>query len=97
MRDAESFEILVGPLLARVGHVLPDGEVREECVLLEDEADAAFVGLAKEPPVGVQPNVVTERDPPARRPHEPRDRSEHRGLARTRRPDQGDGAVDLER
>ena len=97
MRDAESFEILVGPLLARVGHVLPDGEVREECVFLEDEADAAFVGLAEEPPGGVQPDVVTERDPSSRRPHEPCDGSEHRGLARTRRPDQGDGAVDLER
>jgi hypothetical protein len=76
---------------------LPNGEVREERVLLEDEADAPFVGLAKEPSGGVQPNVVTERDPPTRRPHEPRDGSEHRGLTRTRRPDQGDGAVDLER
>ena len=97
MRDAESFEILVGPLLACVGHVLPDREVREERVVLEDEADATFIGLAKEPPGGVQPNVVTERDPPARRPHEPRYGSEHRGLPRTRWPDQGDGAVDLER
>jgi hypothetical protein len=97
MRDAESLEIFVGPLLARVGHVLPDGEVREEGVFLEDEADAAFVGLAKEPPGGVQPNVVTQRDPPARRPHQPGDGSEHGGLTGTRWPDQGDGAVDLER
>jgi hypothetical protein len=71
--------------------------MREERVFLEDEAHATFVGLAKEPPVGVQPNVVTERDAPPRRPHEPRDGSEHRGLTRTRWPDQGDGAVDLER
>ncbi len=96
MRDAESFEVLVGPLLARVGHVLPDSEVREERVFLEDEADTTFVGLPKEPPVGVQPDVVTERDPATWRPHEPRDGSEHRGLTRTRWPDQGDGAVDLE-
>jgi hypothetical protein len=97
MRDPESFEIFVGAFLARVRHVLPDSEVREERVFLEDEADAAFVGLAKEPPGGVEPNVVTQRDPPSRRPHQPRDRPEHRSLTRTRRPDQGDGAADLER
>jgi hypothetical protein len=97
VRDAESFEILVGPLLARVGHVLPDSEVREERVFLEDEADAPFVGLAKERPVCVQPNIVTEGDPPTRRPDEARDGSEHRGLTRARWPDQGNGAVDLER
>jgi hypothetical protein len=59
MRDAESFEIFVGPLLACVGHVLPDSEVREERVFLKDEPDTALVGLAKYPSSGVEPNGVT--------------------------------------
>jgi len=62
MRDAEALEVLVGAFLARVGDVLADGEVREERVLLEDESDPAFVRLAEDPPLGVEPHVVAKRD-----------------------------------
>src|SRR5512132_4035851 len=97
MRDAEAFEKLVGALLAGVGDVLAHGEVREERVLLEDETDTAFVRLAKDVTPAVQPDVVAERDLPAPRTGEAGDRPQHRRLARTRRPDEGDGAVDVER
>ena len=49
VRDAEALEVLVGALLAGVGDVLANGQVREERVLLEDEPDATLVRLAKEP------------------------------------------------
>ena len=89
--------MLVGAVLAGVRDVLANGQVREERVLLEDEPDAALVRLAKHASLAVEPDVVAERDPPARRPHEPGDRAQHRGLAGARRPDERDGAVDLER
>src|SRR5207244_13321049 len=54
--DAEPFEVFVRALLAGVGDVLADTEVREERILLEDKSDATFVWFAKEPPVGVQPD-----------------------------------------
>ena len=38
----------------------------------------------------------SERDPPGRRPHEPRDRAKHRRLARSGRPDERDRPLDLE-
>jgi hypothetical protein len=71
--------------------------VREERVFLEDEPDTALVGLAEESSVAVQPDVAVECDPPPRWGGEPGDRLEHRGLACTRRPDQRDRPVDLER
>jgi hypothetical protein len=71
--------------------------MREEGVLLEDEADATLVRLAKDPTRTVEPDVLAERDPAPRWPHESGDRSEHRRLAGARRADERDGAVDLER
>ena len=97
MRDAEALEKLVGALLAGVGDVLAHGQVREERVLLKDETDTALVRLAEDLPSAVQPHVVAERDLPAPRAGEAGNRPQHRRLARTRRPDEGDGAVDVER
>jgi hypothetical protein len=94
--DSEAFEVFVGALLAGVGDVLADSEVREERVLLEDKADAPLVRVAKEPPVSVQPDLIAESDPSSWRTDKSGDCSEHRGLAGTRWPNQGDGAVDLE-
>jgi hypothetical protein len=51
--------------------------MREERVLLEDEPDAPFVRLPKEPHVGVQPNVVAECDPSSWRADETGDCSQH--------------------
>ena len=95
--DAEPLEVFADPFLARVGDVLAHGEVRKERVLLEHQSDSALVRLAKEPPLAVEPDVVAECDPSPRRPDEPGDRPEHGRLAGPRRPDQGDGPVDLER
>ena len=97
MGDAEALEVLAGALLAGVRDVLSNGQVREQCVFLEDEADAPLVRLAEEPARAVEPDVVAERYPSPRRTHEARDRPEHRALAGARRPDEGDGAVDVER
>jgi len=93
----QPLEVFVRALLARVGDVLLDCQMREERVLLEDEPDAPLVRFPKEPRVGVQPNLVAERDPSPWGADETGDCSQHRSLARTRGPDQGDGALDLER
>ena len=54
-------------------------------------------GLRKTLPLAVEPDVVAERDLSARRTDEAGDRAQHRRLAGARRPDEGDGAVDVER
>ena len=96
MRDAESLEQLVGPRLPGVGDVLADVHVGEERVLLEDETDSALVGLAKQPLRRVEPDVRVQGDPPGGRLDQAGDRSEHRRLAGSGRPDERDGAFDLE-
>ncbi len=62
--------------------------VREERVLLEDQPDGAAVGRPVELARRVQPDVVAERDPSVRRPLQPRDVAQDRGLARPARPDE---------
>jgi hypothetical protein len=66
VRDAKALQQLRDPLLASEGHVPLDAQVREQRVLLEDEADATLL----RPPAAfaVEPDLVVERDPAAR-PH----------------------------
>ncbi len=97
MRDPEPLEVLVDPRGSRIGDVLADVHVREERVLLEDEADAALVRLPEDAGGRVEPDVAVECDASRSRPDEPRDRSEDRGLARSGRPDKRDRSLDLER
>ena len=95
-RDAEALEQLVGALLARIRDVLTDAHVRKERVLLEDEPDPALVRAQEHAPGGVEPGLAVERDPSGRRPHETGDCAQHRRLPRSRRPDERDGAADVE-
>ena len=97
VRDLEALEVLVDPVPAAVGDVLAHRHVREEGVLLEDEADAALVGLQEDVRLGVEPDVVVEHDPPARRTDETGDGPQHRRLAGARGADERDRPLDLER
>src|SRR3954469_24409583 len=76
------------------GDVLPDGEMREEGVLLEDVADAPLLRRQRDPPV--EPHVVSERDPSGRGPNEAGDRAQDRRLAGAGRAGERDGARDVE-
>src|SRR5215207_3095920 len=78
-----------GPSLppCAVGDVLLDRQVREECVVLEDEADGALFRGAVHSSLRVEPNLVAERDQPAIRARKPGDRAQHGRFARARRTD----------
>ena len=97
VRDAEPLEELVGAAAAAVGDVLAHGHVREERVLLEDEPDPALAraGGRALPPSRTRPRRRARSG--RRRPHEPGDRAQDRGLARAGRADERDRPVDLER
>ena len=86
MRDAEAFEQLGDALAPGVAHVLLDGHVREERVVLEDEADAAALGRQVGPGLGVEQHRAVELDSPALRPEEAGDRAQHRRLPGSGRP-----------
>jgi hypothetical protein len=96
MGDPETLQILVGPALARIGDVLAHVHVREERVLLEDEADPPLVGLAEEPFRRVEPGVRVEGDPARGGPYQARHGSENRGLSGSGGADEGNSALDVE-
>jgi hypothetical protein len=79
------------------GDVAAHAEMREERVVLEDEADAAMLGRQREAEGAVEPGFAVERDAAAARLGETRDDAEHRRLPRAGGPDEGDGAGHLER
>ena len=65
--------------------------MREERVLLEDEADGAALGRQVDLGRGVEPDPVAESDAPAVGAPQPGDGPQHRRLAGTRGPDERDG------
>src|SRR5437763_376313 len=71
--------------------VVPDVEVREEGVVLEHEADTPAFRRQRRPVGAVEAYVA------AGGLRESRDDAEHRALACTRRADERDGALDLQR
>jgi hypothetical protein len=87
MPDVEALEQFGDTRAGRAaeGDVGGDGEVWEERVLLEDEADRAAVGRAVDLARRVEPDVVAERDPAVRRRSQAGDRAQDRRLARARR------------
>jgi hypothetical protein len=97
--DAEPLEqqldVLVPPRAE--ADVVPNVEMREECVLLEEVADATSlrrdVGALRR----VQEHLVVECDVALVRTQEPRDDAKHRRLPRTGRPDERDGLAALDR
>src|SRR5439155_26132504 len=72
-------------------------QVREECVVLEDEPDSPPVGREREPERGVEPRLAVERDAAASRLGEPGDDAQRGRLAGAGGPDERDRARDLER
>jgi hypothetical protein len=77
VRDPEALEQVAG--VAAEGDVLLDRQVREERVVLEDEADRA--------PLGRQPRPLLRAQPHASR-DETGDRAQHRRLAGARGTDE---------
>ena len=71
--------------------------MREEGVVLEDEADAPLLGRERDAPLGVEPGLSVERDAASTRLGEARDDAQHRRLAGAGGPDERDGARDVER
>ena len=66
------------------------GHVREQRVLLEDEADRAPLGRQVDLRGGVEPRPLAERDAPAIGPPQPGDGAQDGRLARARGPDERD-------
>ena len=60
--DAKSLEVFVGRVPAGVLDVLAHGQVREERVLLEDQADAPAFGRHVDVALAVEEDVVVDRD-----------------------------------
>jgi hypothetical protein len=91
--DPHAVQQLADPRVARPaeGHVGPHRHVREERVLLEDEADRPALGRQVDLPVGVEPGVVAEGDAPAVGPAQSGDHPQDGRLARARGADEGDG------
>ena len=81
---------------ARVLDVLADGQVREERVVLEDEADPAALRRHEDAPLGVEPGLLVAADRAGGRLDEAGDRVEDGALAGSRRPDERDRRVDRE-
>ena len=88
MAQAEAVEQLADRLARPEGHVLLHRQVREERVLLEDVAHRALLGLEEHAALGVEPDLVAERDAAAPRAHQAGDGAQDRRLAGARRPDQ---------
>ena len=99
VRDPKALEQLVDAPVPGVGDVLPDGQVREEGVLLEHEPHTALLRACDRGPCSTSsqasPSSATRpesgRIRPAITPQRPM------VLPGTRRPDERDGALDLER
>jgi hypothetical protein len=89
--DAEPVEHFGDVRAARVSDVLLHAHVREEGVLLEDEADAALLGRPVDPGLGVEEHRAVERHPPALGPDEPGHHPQDARLARAGGPDEGEG------
>ena len=93
--DPEPLEVLVRRVTPRVLDVAAHREMREEGVVLEDEADAAALGR-HEDAAALEPRLLPTPDRAAARPHEPGDRVEDGALPGARRPDERDRPLDRE-
>ncbi len=82
--DAEALEQLPHPLAPAERDVGADAHVREQGVLLEDEADRALLGRQVDAARAVEPRAVAQRDTALVRRHQAGDRAQHGGLARAR-------------
>ena len=83
--DAEALQQLADALRAAEADVRPHGEVREQRVLLEHEADGALLGRQVEAPAAVEPGPVAQRDAARVGRHQTGHGAQHGGLPRPRR------------
>ena len=92
MADAQALEQRADVRVARAaeGDVGAHGHVREERVLLEDEAHRAALGRQVDLRGGVEPRALAERDAPAIGAPQPGDGPQDGRLARARGPDERD-------
>jgi len=97
MRDPKSLEELRCTVAPGIRHVGAHAQVREQGVLLEDEADAPLLRPPGDPLLRVQPDLVAENDPAAGRTRQAGDHAQYGRLARPGGPDERDGALDVER
>ena len=81
MPDPKAVEVLVRGVAARVLDVLADGEVREERVVLEDEADPTVLRPHEDASVGIEPGLLVAADRAGGRLDETGDRVEDGALA----------------
>src|SRR5450631_660588 len=89
MCDSQPLEQVGAWTPTREAHVARDAEVRKQPIVLGDVADPPALGLPVNPPRGVEPNLISERDAPGTRPLEPGDDAQQRRLSRARRADEG--------
>ena len=81
VRDSKPLEQLRSAFTSGVRDVCANAQVREQGVLLEDEADAPLLRPPDDPALGVEPDVVAVRDATVRSARQPGDHPEHRCLA----------------
>src|SRR5262249_42116108 len=96
MPDRESVEVLVGPVAACVLDVLANGEMREERVVLEEEADAPVVWAEGDAFGGIEPARAVRRDAARRRQAQACNRADYGRLPGAGRLDEGDRRVEVE-
>src|SRR6476646_10460388 len=88
--DPEAVEVLVGLVAARVLDVRAHVEVREQCVVLEDEPDAPLLRPHGDSTLCVEPGLVVTPDRASGR------LDEHGALPGARGADEREGRVDRE-
>src|SRR5947209_16391142 len=97
MRDPKPVEQLGHALATGVRDIGSHAQVREQRVLLEDEADAALLRSQRDPARRVEPDPVAQHHAASSRTCEAGDHAKHGRLARSRGADERDRPLDLER
>ena len=91
MVDAKALEQLAHPRPAAVGDVLLDRHVREERVLLEDEAHPAALRRQVDARLCVEEDPLADGDSPPVGAAQAGNGAQHGRLAGSGRPDEGEG------
>ena len=73
--------------------VLVDRHVRPEGVVLEEEADVSLVGRDVDSLIGIEDDLVSDRDSSGSRGLKARDHTERRGLSASGRTQKGDESL----
>ena len=90
VRDPQAFKQLRALVLGREAHVLGDGEVREQPVVLGEISDAAALRAEMDAMLAIEPPLTREHDPSGAISLQPSNGAQQRCLARARRADDRD-------